>query len=315
MPIPEKNVELPQPPATGSSPWVGSNGLPANPNSPAGGGGPGFFSSGIAGMSGNDSNPIPHPDSPVGDGKTVGQWDVDRLHEGGVALDTNVKITENKRKVNPPPVTVAGTTINNLRNNSLEEIVVTVVVVADGVFKGNDDGAALNPTTSNTNIVYCEIEPDKAEVEQPDGSKKLPTDAKVKKITGKMMFKPTVQLQIQYGKNVSATVPSAYGRGTTKEDWDAFDTSLGFHEAKHLDDARAFYKDIKHLPPVFAGKVGDTVTSFQAKQEAWAEWWTAYFKKDGDLSRAKTDDVGRTLDDGTVTDLATYKTKHPGYDH
>lgn len=314
MPVPENPPAAPEGPKTGASPWVGSNGFPAHPDAPVGGGGPGFFSSGVLGLSGNDGSILAHPDSAVGSEHRLRQEDIDKLDQSGVALDTNVKVTETKVKRNAPPKTATGTTTNSLRNTGLEEVVITVVVLADGVLANNDDGAALSVTATNRDVVFCTMDMDKPTIKK--GAEDVPDpEAKVTKITGKMKFRPTVTLQIQYGKNVKPEDPSAYGRGTTDADVKSLDTTLGFHESCHLADSVAYYKDVKNLPGMFTGKVGDKATDFQAKQQAWADAFTDYFIKDGTLSQGKTDNVGRTLDDGTQTTLDEYKKKHSGYKH
>lgn len=307
MPIPENPVAAPEGPKTGASPWVGSTGFPAHPDSPTGGGGPGFFSSGVLGMSGNDASLLPHPDSSVGSEHRLRQEDIDKLDQGGVALDTNVKVTVTKVQRNAPPKTVTGTTTTTLRNTGLEEVVITVTVLADGVLAKNDNGAALFPETEDEDVVFCQAETDRPNIKK-DGKEVPDPDAKVTKIVGKMKFKPTVKLQIQFGKKITPEDPSAYGRGTTAADVKNLDTTIGFHEACHLEDSRAYYKDTKNLPPAFTGKVGDKVSDFQIKQKTWADWFSDYFLRDGKASRTKTDETG------TVT-LTDYIAKNPGYEH
>ncbi len=305
MPLPENVVAAPAGPNTASSPWVGSNGTPAHPDSPAGGGGPGFFDTGIAGLSGNDSSIIPHPGSPVGREYQLRQGDIDKLNGGGVALDTNVKITETKVARNDPPATVAGTFAGAKRSSTTDEIAVTVVVEADGTDSKRPDHAYIEMKQTNDFAVVPEFDVDVDKV----NDKGEITQKGTGKVTlkGKVTFKPTVTLKIYYGTNVSAKSPSAYGRGTTDEDVKKLDTTLGFHEACHLADSKAYFAAVGKLPKSFPSLTFKSENDLKAAVAAYEKSFEPYFDNDRIESKAKTDEVGDTL--------AAYVAKHPGYDH
>jgi hypothetical protein len=103
-----------------------------------------------------------------------------------------------------------------------------------------------------------------------------------------------VQLTIMttYGPGASATMKSAYGRGTTAADVAAGTTSLGFHEGRHGVDFLRYIANRKQ--PVFSGAKGMTVAQFTAAQNAYKAAWDTYFAEMGHLSTHNTDCVGQT---------------------
>lgn len=305
MPLPENVVAAPVGPNTASNPWVGSNGMPANPNAPVGGGGPGFFDTGIAGLSGNDSSIIPHPGSPVGGEHRLRQSDIDKLNEGGVALDANVKITETKVVRNDPPATVPGTFAGAKRSSTTDEIAVTVVVEADGTDSKRPDNAYIEMKRTNDFAVVPEFDVDVDKV----NDKGEVTQKGTGKVTlkGKVQYKPTVTLKIYYGTNVTAKSASAYGRGTTDEDIKKLDTTLGFHEACHLADSKAYFANVSKLPKSFPALTFKSEADLKAAVAAYEQSFDPFFDNDRVESKAKTDEVGSTLTD--------YIAKHSGYEH
>ena len=90
-----------------SSPWVGTSGIPAHPNAPAGGGGPGGFRQSPAlGREGNDADPIPHPQSPGGRNRRLTEPEVHQLRAKGVPLLlADVKPLQVGPAAQPPPPT------------------------------------------------------------------------------------------------------------------------------------------------------------------------------------------------------------------
>jgi hypothetical protein len=111
---------------------------------------------------------------------------------------------------------------------------------------------------------------------------------------------PTARIQTTYGRGVSATSTSGYGRGTTAEDVaggtvDPRSTQLGFHEGTHGLDYVAFLES--HAPPVFTGAVGDTAAEFRAALTQWRRDVRAYAEDIDRDSEARTDCVGTTIDD------------------
>lgn len=90
-------------------------------------------------------------------------------------------------------------------------------------------------------------------------------DGRVNKILGLPSI--TMTIQTTYGQGVTATSGSGYGRGTTPEDIQAGQTSLGFHEGRHGTD---FLDYLQNNPlPVFTGAEGMTHREYR---EAWQEF-------------------------------------------
>ncbi len=104
----------------------------------------------------------------------------------------------------------------------------------------------------------------------------------------------TVTIQTIYGPRAAATDPSAYGRGTTEEDKQVGNTSLGFHEGRHGLDYLAYLK--KEPLPAFAGAVGMSVKEFKQAIRAYRAAVAAYTKKMNEQSAAATDCVGEKAD-------------------
>lgn len=110
---------------------------------------------------------------------------------------------------------------------------------------------------------------------------------------------PTVRIQTAYGRGVTATSPSGYGRGTTPADVAGGrvtpeSTSLGFHEGSHGLDYVEFLETT--APPRFTGAVGMTVAQFQAAMQQWGAECRAYAAQLNAFSTRRTDCVGTTID-------------------
>ena len=72
---------------------------------------------------------------------------------------------------------------------------------------------------------------------------------------------PKITIQTVYGPKSKASDESGYGRGTTKEDKKAGNTSLGFHEGMH---GKTTLDYLKNNPlPEFAGAIGDSEADFK----------------------------------------------------
>lgn len=110
---------------------------------------------------------------------------------------------------------------------------------------------------------------------------------------------PTVRIQTTYGRGVSATSASGYGRGTTAADVaggavEPRSTTLGFHEGSHGLDYVAFLE--AHPPPAFTGRVGMTPAEFRAALTQWQTACRAYAAAIDRDSEIRTDCVGTTID-------------------
>jgi hypothetical protein len=104
------------------------------------------------------------------------------------------------------------------------------------------------------------------------------------------MVSPVLTIKTEYGPGVTAASPSAYGRGTTKEDVKTGRTSLGFHEGNHgLDFMR--YVQNHPLPRLMARK-GMRVEDFQKARDDYNTKMQAYQSALEAYSKKLTDCVG-----------------------
>ena len=101
---------------------------------------------------------------------------------------------------------------------------------------------------------------------------------------------PAITVQTVYGKNVSASSTSAYGKGTTATDIQAGETSLGYHEGSHGTDYLTYMKN--NAIPQFSGKVGMTIKQYQKAQNDYQKAWDTYTKNMDSYSENLTDCVG-----------------------
>ena len=89
------------------------------------------------------------------------------------------------------------------------------------------------------------------------------------------------------------TGPAGYGRGTTREDVRAGQTSLRFHESRHGQDFLDFLRT--NPPPTFAGKAGMTVAEFEKAMDDYGKAVKAYHAQMTQYSIKKSDCVGRPI--------------------
>ncbi len=104
--------------------------------------------------------------------------------------------------------------------------------------------------------------------------------------------RPTATIRTTYGRGVSATSPSGYGRGTTVPDRAAGNTSLGFHEGRHGVDMLRYMA--ANPFPRFAGAVGMTGDEIRAVMEAYRAAIAAYKADLQRVTTENTDCVGDT---------------------
>lgn len=113
-----------------------------------------------------------------------------------------------------------------------------------------------------------------------------------------------IRVQTRYPRNMQPDGRSGYGRGTTREDIAAGNTTLRFHEGQHGADYVRFVRT--HPAPQFGGRVGMTVAEFNAAIATYRREVTAYSAALDADSLQRTDCVGRTIDenDGRHDDRA-----------
>src|SRR5262245_2924215 len=295
---------------TGTSPWVSSSGILAHPSAPPGGGGPGNFRIGThLGTEGNDSDPIPHPLAPDTRYRVLTNDDAQVLQDQGVPMDNGtVKVIPTGGKTNPPPATQP-TTFKNTKGTvaGKVEIDVDVEVLADG--KDTRAGREWNARTvmdpkavkgKEVKANYPTYEIDAAD------AGKLPTQQKILALKGAYTVKGKVTLQIQYGTSAKPTSPAAYGRGTTTQDVQNGDTTVGFHESCHMADFVSWLKNKAF--PVVNLKLPMTVDQYDKATAAGDAAIEKYFADAEAESKRNTDEIGNP----TLTD---YKKSHSGYEH
>lgn len=118
---------------------------------------------------------------------------------------------------------------------------------------------------------------------------------------------PAATIQTFYPPGVSASGPSGYGRGTTREDTagsrvDARSTSLRWHEGNHGLD---FQRLLQANPlPAFTSAVGNTRAQFDAAVAVYTAALQAYFNRANAASSVLTHCVGTTIDQFNRTNAA-----------
>lgn len=273
-------------PSSGSStkhPWVGFDGDVAHPNAPAGGGGPGGFTSGSPlGADPKLFPAAPHPHSPVARYLTLSGTQAENLlaertqDESPIALNTGGAGAP--AAANAPPQTVPSKKSLKKEKNNQVDIDVQVEVLADG--KSADPNMAGAKTKYDVSSVSFQTPG-----YQHDGKN-------VTKLNSLFTMKGTVKIQTTYGPNSTPAQRSQYGRGTTQADEQAGDTSLGFHESCHRADYLQYLDN--HELPVFEGKVGMTIAEFDAAVAEFPKKFQKYFDDMGAESLQQTDEVGYT---------------------
>jgi Domain of unknown function (DUF4157) len=99
-----------------------------------------------------------------------------------------------------------------------------------------------------------------------------------------------VTIQTTYRTGASPDGQSAYGKGTTKEDVKAGNTSLKYHEGSHGTDYINYLK--AHSLPTFKGTKGMTQVQFEKAQQDYIKAIDKYREAMDSYSEAHTDCVG-----------------------
>lgn len=235
--------------------WVGWSGKITHPDSPQGGGGPGFFAPAPAGRREGEDDPNP--------------WQPGRLDE----VDNLPK--QAPRAPNPPPATRPRSlgVLKEVQRDNVE-VKIEAEVLADGT-GGPRNGAETTfeiPAASSPGFEH--------------------SHGKITKFSGKFTWTGKITIQTRYGDGATPRDLSCYGRGTTLEDVRNGDITLGFHESRHHADYAAFLKaNPLPDPPAFTLPVKKTdhdnavMKFFQDLEE--------YSKRMRQDSFRGTDEVGR----------------------
>lgn len=105
---------------------------------------------------------------------------------------------------------------------------------------------------------------------------------------------PRVHIRTTYGRGVTSTSTSGYGRGTTQADIRTGSTSVGFHEGRHGLDYLTFFQ--QNPFPQFTGRVGMSETDFRAAMQTYRTAKEQYIQNLRQFSERRTDCVGTTID-------------------
>lgn len=226
--------------------WLNESGRVAHPHSPAGQGGPGAFRA--PGVFGVDTSDDLLPNAHAPDARGVDP-SLMTLAEGEV----DAKVVRQ-----PPPKVLADAAV---------EVVQTVLTLK--LMKDRSDVAGIQGAlTDFKHTASGQI------FKNPDGN------GKVKDFTNTLAWVITINTDYGSGKPED---DSAYGRGTTPDDRNTGNVTLGFHESCHRELLLKYFRNT--ALPVFDGAVGDLIVDFEAKVAAHFKALDAYFDK------ARTDNV------------------------
>lgn len=252
-----------------STAWVTADGDVINPNAPAGGGGRGFFKTpGALGTGGSPAD-LPDPQSPAV--RQLVPPDPDELQ---VAVP------------NPPPATVPetfavmGGSVKDARHN----IDVKGAVLAD------------SHTSNVSNQIDTKLDPTQLKPAFPEYDTEDKAPFKV--VAEKTLFTlvGTVTIQVVYPERVSASdSPPRWGRGTTDGDKQQKNTTVGFHESRHIADYKAWLTS--QTIPTFKAKVGMTKAKYDAACDEFSKELNDYFRRAEADSERRTDEVGHKKSD------------------
>jgi hypothetical protein len=203
----------------------------------------------------NADDPVPHPQSPA-----ARFADPLNLQEKAEELDNSAPVPQNA-----PPV------VSKDEAKTAGGISVTIKADQSGV--AGVTGAATTMALDHGTIPEAETD----------------ANGNVSKLLGPM---PTITAVVstRYGTGKPGD-KSAYGRGTTDDDKKNGDTSLGFHESCHRQDAINYLN--LHALPKFVWKKGMTPAQWQQAKDDYDNAVDKYqADADGD-SVQKTDEVGK----------------------
>ena len=245
--------------------WLTVDGQIISPAAPAGGGGAGSFriAAGTVGVNDPLIPELPSPDAPAA-----------RYMDPAIPLDAK---DEPEEKINPPPVTVPGTTNILKKQDDIYDIDVDAVVLSDKVDTSLGGGGDT------------EFSSEEMTVQAPNFH--LKDDGTIASFDAKFVFKGRMTIQVVYASSTERKETSAYGRGTTENDIKNGDKTVAFHESCHVADYQAFIKDNPLPMPTL--KIGMTPKQYHAERTAFEgkyKKWNADILSD---SNAKTDEVGK----------------------
>ena len=231
--------------------------LSAGFGAPNGGGGPGHFSRMPMGT--DESSDLPSPWVP-----------------GPLAPHRLDQTPGTVKKPNPPPVT-AKKSLGEIKKvqNAFVDYLIEAEILEDGA--GGGQGADTSFSKAGSQAPGYEA-----------------AKGKITKFDGKLVFKGTIQIQTKYAPGSSASSLSCYGRGTTRQDIEAGNITLGFHESCHRADYEAYLKN-NPLPGPPKMEIGMDSKDYDKGAKEFAQAVLSYWKAMKDDSEKKTDQVGFTM--------------------
>lgn len=233
-----------------SAEWLNHSGQVVHPAAPQGVGGPGVFRSAGVFASDGGDDLLPHPRSPAV--KTVDP-----------SLVRDAEKLEAAKAVRQPPPKVSA--------NSVETIgAITVTLKKDG--SGADvDGADTDFSSKDSG----------------DPTYKFDAENVVTGVSNTRKY--AVVIQTRYGSGKPET-DAEYGRGTTDDDKEAGNVTLGFHESCHRQDLLNYFRAAAQ--PKYTAKKGQTKVEADKEVQKFETAWVAYFDKIRELTVMQTDEVG-----------------------
>ncbi|WP_418321029.1 hypothetical protein [Piscinibacter sakaiensis] len=239
-------------PTEHSAEWLNDAGRVVHPAAPLGVGGPGAFRSPGVFASDDGNELLPHPRSPA-------------VKIVDPALVKQADELQAAKVVRQAPPKVAADSTEVIRG-------ISVTLKKDGTGPVNKVGDA------KTDIIST-----------PTGKVTYQADAKniVTSVSNNLTWAVTIVTLYGAGKPED---DSAYGRGTTKEDKEAGNVTLGFHEACHRNDLMNYLRNT--AVPVLGAKKDQSTTEANKEIDKYMKAWAAYFQAARDGTITSTDEVG-----------------------
>jgi hypothetical protein len=268
VPNPDDGVAKPnaKPPTQNELAWRAWDGGIAHPDSPDGGGGPGGFGSGILGRDAPNAGSPPHPRAPRAWFRLAAVPDAGVPPQGGAPSKAVPAPDAGTPKVNPPPLLENDLNIPTVKLNGNKTIDVELrgTIQADAPEK-NKPGTAAHTSLRIKKDLELGAE------HQNEKITLIKSSPNAKK-AGLPRAVLTFFIQTRYEKDADPAGPSAYGRGTTKEDKKMGNISLSFHESCHRDDLKDYVRIFKsfvgmHPFPEFKVRVGMSLEDFRKEKK------------------------------------------------
>jgi hypothetical protein len=248
-----EGTELPQI----DSEWLGWTGRVAHPDSPLGGGGPGFFSRlpimGRSAFEVPSARPLgSHDDIPVG--------------------------AEPTSPAREPPIVSSERPLGKLLSVQSEfvDIELDAMLLAD-----SGGGTKTTETLPRFPVPAA-----------PGYGRDK--EGKITSFTGKLIWRGTITIQTLYAAGAKPKDGSCYGRGTTDADVASRDITLGFHESRHRQDYIDYLRT-HPLPKPPSLVLGMKASDYEVTRKAFIDAVSAYQRDMKQVSVQNTDEVGHRL--------------------